>query len=271
LSSERAYGVRLPKRPGKLSEESAGNHSVPETIEPPEPPEPSESKETYPKTQENTHCVPCDSEECVETEDPFDFPNDELILVHGYVNKVKARILIDTGTVLNHISLEFCQKNGIALHENDTHVGVMANKVEEKLKSTTSSVTISMGPYTEPMRLAASPLNYDIILGKNWCNNHNALVDCKANTVDFCYKGKKHTVSATEPIAVREVSINSICRDVKKGCPVFAIILDDDLKGENRNNDPSIKALLKKYKDVFPDNCQVDYRQNVHRVIFESF
>ena len=42
----------------------------------------------------------------------------------------------------------------------------MANKTPQKLLSTVSPVTISLGGYTQKMRFAANPLNYDLILGK---------------------------------------------------------------------------------------------------------
>ena len=97
---------------------------------------------------------------------PFEQPKEGLLVVDGRVNGKAVGILIDSGAVLSHISLDFCQRIGIPVQE-EKHAGIMANKVEQRLNSTISHVTISIGPYTETMRLVANPQIHDVILGKS--------------------------------------------------------------------------------------------------------
>ena len=175
------------------------------------------------------------------------------MIAEGHVNNTKANILIDSGAMLNHISLEFCEKNGILIQKEEQHVGVMANKVEQELNSTISDVTISIGSYTEKMRLVANPQNHDVILGKKWCSNHKAVLDCNTNEIDFCYKNKSFKILAKPPIPLKSVNVNNITRDYKLGFPMFATILREvrgDTKGRRH---PDIEALLSKYMDVFPE------------------
>ena len=101
--------------------------------------------------------------------EPFRLPNESLLIAEAHVNHCDARILIDYGAALNHISLDFCEINGIPVREEDEHIRVMADKAEQTMISTVSDVIISIGPYTEAMRFVANPQNYDIILGKMWC------------------------------------------------------------------------------------------------------
>ena len=187
LSSERSYGFQLPKRQRELSDKPS-NTSVPSDkipLHPKEPPEPNDPSETSEPSEPSEPLEPLETE-CVESKNPFQEPSEGLMIVDGYVNNAKANILFDSGAVLNHISLDFCKRHNIAVQPEDTHVGIMANNTEEKLSSTVSTVTISIGSYSETMRLVANQQNYDVILGKKWCNNHKAVLDCETNEIRFC-------------------------------------------------------------------------------------
>ena len=256
MPPERSYGFEMPKRPGELSKPSDSS-SVPSPApitvpkKPPEPPEPSEAKESYelskpPDSSLNTN-------DCVESQNPFEQPEEGLMIAEGFVNNVKASILFDSGAVLNHVSLEFCEKNGIEVQPEESHVGITANKVEQKLKSTSSSVIISIGSYTETMRLVANPQNHDVILGKKWCVNHKATLKCETNEVDFCYKGKPYQITAKPLVPVECVSINTISSDYKAGCPVYATVLKEIRPDTAKSLHPAIESLLAKYADVFPE------------------
>ena len=228
----------------------------------PEPPEPSESPETPDRIktietradkEDNVSDTTETKNYCIESEDPFESPKHGLMLADGYVNSKRARILIDTGATLNHISIEFCEKHDILVQEED-HVGIMANKVEQSLNSTKTNVTVSIGPYSEKMRLVANPQSHDVILGKKWCSNHKALLNCGNNQIDFWYKGQKHTISTRPLIQIKEVSVNSISRDFVSGYPMIATIFQEVRNNlDKKKYHPGIKALLEKYKDVFPD------------------
>ncbi len=232
----------MPKRPRELSKENDSS-TVPD-----KPTVPNESPD-HSKPIE----IDNDSDDCVESENPFEKPKEGLMIANGFVNNVSASILIDSGAVLNHISLEFCTKHGIFVQPEKNHVGVMANKVEQDLSSTISTVTVNMGPYTETMRLVANPQNHDVILGKKWCANHKAVLKCDTNEVDFCYKGKCFKVTARPLIPLKEVSINSITSDFKSGRQMYATFVRETKPDVIGKPHPSIEALLGKYKDVFPE------------------
>ena len=256
----------MPKRPGELStsraqrsvpvippdpkppeqcpiSQSNGTATTTETTEPNETSEPLEPRETTDSSKTN----------CVESNDPFEFPTEGLLIANGHVNGTKARILIDSGAVLNHISAEFCQRNNIKTQEETSHVGVMANKVEQSLRSTVSDVQISIGSYTEKMRLVANPQNHDVILGKKWCSNHKALLDCDTNEIIFCHKNSKHKIHAVPQVPMKEVNANCITKDFKVGCPMYTAILREPRDDSTNKQHPDVEVLLTKYKDVFPD------------------
>ena len=46
------------------------------------------------------------------------------------------------------------------------------------LSNPQAPVTISLGGYTEKMRFAANPLNYDLLLRKKWTSAHKEIISC---------------------------------------------------------------------------------------------
>ena len=88
------------------------------------------------------------------------------LVTEANIAGIKARIFIGDGAELNHISKDFCEKHGTVLKEKN-YTASRTNNTSQKMQSTMSSVTISLGGYTETMRSAANPLKYDLILGKS--------------------------------------------------------------------------------------------------------
>ncbi len=72
----------------------------------------------------------------------------------------------------------------------------MANNTHEKLMSTVHPLKGTFEGYTEKMRFASNPLNYDVILGKKWTSKHHAIINCYTNEIKFEHKGKTHTAVA---------------------------------------------------------------------------
>ena len=48
-------------------------------------------------------------EKGTETKDPFEEPNPSLLVVYGAINGIRAKILIDSGATLKHISRKFAK------------------------------------------------------------------------------------------------------------------------------------------------------------------
>ncbi len=95
----------------------------------------------------------------------------------------------------------------------------MANNTTQKLKSTGHPLTMSIGRYTDKIRFAVCPLNYDIILGKKWTTEHHAVINCYTNKIRFSHKGKFNGLVATDPKTKQLISVNAITRDHSKNHP----------------------------------------------------
>ncbi len=117
-----------------------------------------------------------------EPEDPFETSKSSLFITNATISGIRASILVDDRAQLNHSSQEFCIWHGISL-ENEQHVASMANNTHQTLMSTVHPLTVTFGGYTEKMRFASNPLNYDVILGNNWTSKHYAIINCYTNEI----------------------------------------------------------------------------------------
>ncbi len=148
---------------------------------------------TTPKISESP-----DSTSPYEPDDPFETSESSIIITNATISGIRTRIQIDDGPELDHISQEFCTRHRISL-KREQHVASMGNNTHQKLTSTVHSPTVTFGGYTEKMRFASNPLNYDVILGKKWTSKHHAIINCYMNEIEFEHEGKTHTIVAREP------------------------------------------------------------------------
>ena len=135
----------------------------------------------------------------------------------------------------------------------------MANNTTQKMMSTVCPVSISMGGYSQKMRLAANPLNYDLILGKKWTTEHMAVINCYSNEISFSHKGKNYHLVARDPSNHDFVSANAITKNHDQGYPLFAVMLrkphveDITQSGTDSSKNKDVRKLLEEFEDVFPD------------------
>lgn len=191
-----------------------------------------------------------------DTDDPFLPPTPSLLITSSMINKTNARILIDTGAVLDYIDSTFCEKSNI-FTETTNHVARMANKSLQTLTMTKEPIEIQIKGYTEKRKFAVCPLDYDVILGKRWTTEKKCFIDCERNIVQFRHRDNEYTIEALEPTIVHHISANTITKDERRQYPIYAIFVrqgEEEVRLENRNKyPPAIEKLLRRYKDVFPD------------------
>ena len=86
-------------------------------------------------------------------------------------------------------------------------MSIMANQTFQETEETTEPVTLSLRFNTERMKFFATPLRYDVILGKNGKNKHKPAVDCSNYHVNFKHAGNEYMIHANETI--KETSLGS--------------------------------------------------------------
>jgi len=93
----------------------------------------------------------------------------------------------------------------------------MANKSTQSILRTKEPISLQIRGYTVSLNFATMPLHHDLILGKNWCDDHSAKIDSSNNEVYFEHKDTKVILTVTEYYKSQFVSLNNIMNDVFAG------------------------------------------------------
>ena len=119
------------------------------------------------------------------------------------------------------------------------------------MKVTQNKVQESIGLFSEAFTIASCALNYDIVLGKKWCDFHKAKIDCENNVVKLKHRHKRYTIEAIID-SDSEVLINSV--DITKNVTeIYAISIQSADQMLDQRMDKSIKCIIHEFKDIFPD------------------
>ena len=74
---------------------------------------------------------------------------------------------------------------------------------------------VLIGSCTEKMRLVASSQSHDLVLGKYWCANRKALLDCDANKIASCHNSNKHKIHALQRMQIKEVNATALQKSTR--------------------------------------------------------
>lgn len=81
------------------------------------------------------------------------------------------------------------------------------------------------------------------------CNKVNSLID--TGCLDFGHKSKLYAITARE--FIENVSLNAIVNDYNHGCPMFSVIIQNKVTGNNLKKHEDISKVLSEYTYAFPD------------------
>jgi len=192
----------------------------------------------------------------LESPSAFDTTEKGLLITFAGINGKPARILIDPGAEISHLSDSFCSRHGIPT-QHTFHEAEMANGNSQKMQEVQHPVSINLKSYTESLSFAVSTLaRYDAILGKQWCASHMAHIDCATNEIYFQYKNRMYYLIANEPKNSSFVSVNAISNDHIKKHPIYAVILRpcaQETTSDLPEPPSDMEKLLSEFSDVFPE------------------
>lgn len=183
--------------------------------------------------------------------DPFRRPNVGLFVTAGVLNRLKARILFDPGSDICHIGEYFCSQNNFRT-KYSSHNSTMVNKTTQTLRPPKCLVEVQIKGYTENLSFTGSPLNHDLILGKNWCVDHHMKMDMTTDEISFFHGDKNIHFVAKEFQKRHVVSCNTMLSEFKSNHPVFEVVLRQ-LENSNLANEcpEEIQRVLDKFQQVF--------------------
>ena len=103
-----------------------------------------------------------------------------MVETSGMINKVKIKILFDSGATESFISPVALEKCGLAAYEHDDFKQVeMASGVKQAVGPSVDQCQVNLGVCMTNLKAYVTELGkYDVIVGMDWLEAHRALVDC---------------------------------------------------------------------------------------------
>ena len=103
----------------------------------------------------------------------------------GTLNHINVKILFDSGVIDSFISPSALEKSGLAAYEHDDFKQVeMASGEKKAVGPSVDNCIVELGVCTTRLKVYVTALGaYDLIIGMDWLETHQALVDCFAKRV----------------------------------------------------------------------------------------
>jgi hypothetical protein len=103
----------------------------------------------------------------------------------GTLNHINVKILFDSGATNSFISPSTLEKSGLAAYEHDDFKQVeMSSGEKQVVGPSVDNCIVDLGVYTTRLKAYVTSLGaYDLIIGMDWLETHQALVDCFAKRV----------------------------------------------------------------------------------------
>jgi hypothetical protein len=98
----------------------------------------------------------------------------------GTLNHINVKILFDSGATDSFISPSALEKSGLAAYEHDDFKQVeMASGEKQAIGPSVDNCIVDLGVCTTRLKVYVTTLRaYDLIIGMDWLEAHQALVDC---------------------------------------------------------------------------------------------
>eukprot|EP00253_Pinus_taeda_P029424 PITA_29424 len=170
----------------------------------------------------------------------------------GIINGVKLKILFETSATDSFISSYALNKFGLATRrQNDFHQVEMASGELQTVGLSVDQCKIDLGVYSTKLRVYVTALGtYDLIIGMDWLEAHQAWVDCYGKRIlGLNDEGEVIQIQGIKrEVSLRYISAMQVKRCLRKGCQAYAIHEVSQEKGPSLEQYP----VLAEFPDIFP-------------------
>ncbi len=103
-------------------------------------------------------------------------------MIDGHPEKV----LFDSAAAINYLSQEFAFKFSVPVQPSPCHAAKLADGSTHSLSEVIHPLRIELAGHSELIRCAVWPLSqYDIILGKQWLADNDAIISMRTNIISL--------------------------------------------------------------------------------------
>jgi hypothetical protein len=169
----------------------------------------------------------------------------------GTLNHINVRILFDSGATDSFISPSSLEKSGLAAYEHDDFKQVeMALGEKQAVGPTVDNCLVDLGVCTTRLKVYVTSLGtYDLIIGMDWLETHQAMVDCFTKRV-LCVDDEGRPVEihgVRRKMSLCFISTMKVKRCMRQGCRLYVVEEVNERKGSSLDQYP----VLSEFKDVF--------------------
>ena len=136
-------------------------------------------------------------------------------------------ILIDLRSSLSYISPSIVEKYNLPLNKFDKSWLVqLATRTKRKVLNYVENCDLMMDQFETQVKLNVLPLgSYDILIGMDWLEKHQVILNCFQKNFTFLNKEEKRTIVIGIPskISIRQISTLQMKKAVRKGYKVFVV------------------------------------------------
>ena len=196
-------------------------------------------------------------------------PDSRLFKLRAWVNGHIATILLDSGASDMFIDTAFARQCGLTLSPSDRSIRLADGSTSKVAGQTTATCSLAASegstvPF-EATFTATTLESYDIILGMTWLTHHDPVIGWRNRSITLRTPGRPHrTITPLEclneePTVARlaEITCKGLQKAFRRGQveELFLIRINSTTHKPEPvgSNDPDIKVLLGRYKDVWPE------------------
>jgi hypothetical protein len=174
----------------------------------------------------------------------------------GTLNHINVQILFDSGATDSFISPSALEKSGLATYEHDQFKQVeMASGEKQVVGPSIDNCLVGLGMCTTRLKVYITALGtYDLIIGMDWLEAHQVMVDCFAKRV-LCVDDEGRPVEihgVQRKVSLRFISTMKVKRCMRQGCRLYVVEAMNERKGPSLDWYP----VLSEFKDVFPNELR---------------
>eukprot|EP00253_Pinus_taeda_P028988 PITA_28988 len=172
----------------------------------------------------------------------------------GNIDGMSFVILIDPGATDSFISINALSliKHKATPQYEFKHVE-MACGMNRNVGKMVKDCKVDLGVCKTKVSLYSTILGgYDVVLGMDWLERHEALLDCKDKILHFTdYDGlRKSLRGRNRGVSLRFISSMQLMKFRRKGCQLFSVVT---LNEKSDSEDFEKHPFLVEFKDVFPE------------------
>jgi hypothetical protein len=172
----------------------------------------------------------------------------------GTIADQTLSVLINPGATESFISGAALKRIKVKAVEQDEFSFLeMALGAKQKVGGKVTGCALNLGEFVTRVNLYVMILgSYDIVIGMDWLEMHEAILNCKAKRLSLVDdEGQRRViVGRNQGVSLRFVSSLQLRKSMRKGCKLYAILaLNEKGVAEGLEHLP----VVKEFADVFPE------------------